>query len=100
MAKVVKPKICVSINKDIYLDLEKYSKDREISLSTATERILIEGFKNINNNQNFIQQLQNILSIQNSTEEVKKEVKENKIDRNKLNEDDKALFDIFDSIPD
>ena len=99
MAKVVKPKICVSINKDIYLDLEKYSKDREISLSTATERILIEGFKNINNNQNFIQQLQNILSIQNS-EEVKKEVKENKIDRNKLNEDDKALFDIFDSIPD
>lgn len=101
-----KNKVCVSISSDVYKDIEKYAAEREISFSVAVERMLIKGLENINvfKEENLINQLKNLFENSNvsneKTEEVKEEVKENKIDRNKLSEDDNAIFNIFDSMPD
>ena len=101
-----KSKVCVSISSDVYKDIEKYAAEREISFSVAVERMLIKGLENTNNfkEENLINQLINLFENSNvsneKTEEIKEEVKENKIDRNKLSEDDNAIFNIFDSIPD
>ena len=101
-----KNKVCVSISSDVYKDIEKYAAEREISFSVAVERMLIKGLESINvfKEENLVNQLKNILSninaLNEKTEEVKEEVKENKIDRNKLSEDDNAIFNIFDSMPD
>ena len=101
-----KNKICVSISNDVFKDVEKYAAEREISFSVAVERMLIKGLESTNNlkEENLINQLKNLFENSNisneKTEEVKEEVKENKIDRSKLNEDDNAIFNIFDSIQD
>ena len=101
-----KSKVCVSISCDIFKDLEKYAAEREISFSVAVERMLIKGLESTNNfkEEDLINQLKNLYENSNvtneKTEEVKEEIKENKIDRNKLSEDDNAIFNIFDSIPD
>ena len=101
-----KNKVCVSISSDVYKDIEKYAAEREISFSVAVERMLIKGLESTNNfkEEDLINQLKNLFENNNvsdeKTEEVKEEVKENKIDRNKLSEDDNAIFNIFDSMQD
>lgn len=100
---MLKKKICVSISSDVYKDIEKYAAEREISFSVAVERMLIKGLENTNvfKDEAIFEQLKNLLSNSNEkTKEVKEEIKENKIDRNKLSEDDNAIFNIFDSMPD
>ena len=103
---MLKKKICVSISSDVYKDIEKYAAEREISFSVAVERMLIKGLENMNvfKNEAIFDQLKNLFENSNipneKTEEAKEEVKENKIDRNKLSEDDNAIFNIFDSMPD
>lgn len=102
-----KNKICVSISNDVFKDIEKYAAEREISFSVAVERMLIKGLENINvfKEENLVNQLKNILSNSNAlnekTEEVKEEVKEVKNEKIKeKSEDDLAIFNIFDSMPD
>lgn len=103
---MLKKKICVSISSDVYKDIERYAAEREISFSVAVERMLIKGLENMNvfKNEAIFDQLKNLFENSNISnekiEEVKEEVKENKIDRNKLSEDDNAIFNIFDSMPD
>ena len=102
-----KNKVCVSISSDVYKDIEKYAAEREISFSVATERILLKGLENMNvfKDEAIFEQLKNILSNSNAlnekTEEVKEEIKEVKKEKVKeKTEDDLAIFNIFDSMPD
>ena len=102
-----KNKICVSISNDVFKDVEKYSRERGISLSVGVERMLIKGLESTNNfkEENLVNQLKNILSNSNAlnekTEEVKEEIKEVKKEKVKeKTEDDLAIFNIFDSMPD
>ena len=99
-----KNKICVSISNDVYKDIEKYAAEREISFSVAVERMLIKGLENMNvfKNEAIFDQLKNLLSNSNEkTEEVKEEIKEVKKEKMKeKSEDDLAIFNIFDSMPD
>ena len=99
-----KNKVCVSISSDVYKDIEKYAAEREISFSVAVERMLIKGLESINvfKEENLVNQLKNILSNSNEkTEEVKEEIKEVKKKKIKeKSEDDLAIVNIFDSMPD
>ena len=99
-----KNKVCVSISSDVYKDIEKYAAEREISFSVAVERMLIKGLENMNvfKNEAIFDQLKNLLSNSNEkTEEVKEEIKEVKKEKVKeKTEDDLAIFNIFDSMPD
>ena len=103
-----KNKVCVSISSDVYKDIEKYAAEREISFSVAVERMLIKGLESINvfKEETLINQLKNLFENSNAlnekTEEVTEEVKEEvKKEKNKeKSEDDLAIFNIFDSMPD
>ena len=102
-----KNKICVSISNDVFKDVEKYAAEREISFSVAVERMLIKGLESTNNlkEENLINQLKNFFENSNAlnekTEEVKEEIKEVKKEKMKeKSEDDLAIFNIFDSMPD
>ena len=103
-----KNKICVSISHDAFKDVEKYAAEREISFSVAVERMLIKGLESINvfKEENLVNQLKNILSNSNAlnekTEEAKEEAKEEikKEKTKEKSEDDLAIFNIFDSMPD
>ena len=102
-----KNKVCVSISSDVYKDIEKYAAEREISFSVAVERMLIKGLESINvfKEENLVNQLKNILSnsnVLNETKETKEEVKEEvkKEKTKEKSEDDLAIFNIFDSMPD
>lgn len=106
MAKVIKNKICISISNDIYKFVKEYSSDKEISISTAIERILLKGIEQMENSKNdtLIKQLNNLLSTKEEItvvdyEKPKQTEKPKKVNTEELNENDKALFDIFNSIP-
>lgn len=103
-----KNKVCVSISSDVYKEIERYAAKREISFSVAVERMLIKGLENMNvfKNEAIINQLKNLFENNNisneKTEEVKEEVKKEvkREVKKEKSEDDLAIFNIFDSMPD
>lgn len=104
-----KQKIQVSLSNDVYEYIHKYADKKGISLSVAAERILLEGMGQLesNNYSRIIEDLLNKISATKdknpgeNEEENKAEILEEDYSNFDTNsEDDKAIMDIFNSIPD
>ena len=85
MAKILKP---MRLSEDIVLSLNAYAKARGITFTAAVERMLLKA-----------------IEIENHT--VTKEyivatepIEEEPIEQRDLNEDDMAMLDVFDDMPD
>ena len=84
MAKILKP---MRLSEDIVLSLNAYAKARGITFTTAVERMLLKAIEL----EDQIVTKEHTLIIKPAEEEI--EIKN-------LNQDDSAILDIFNDIPD
>ena len=85
MAKILKP---MRLSEDIVSSLNAYAKRRGITFTAAAERMLLKA----------IELEDSVVTKENTT--VIKPVEEEAIKQRDLNEDDIAMLDVFDDMPD
>ena len=109
MSRENKSKFSLSFSKDVSEFINKYAKEKGISLSVAAERILIKGIEVIesNNYNKLAEEISKLIgnNIQLNNPIVKDEEQEEIQEKNEgnfdvNNENDMAMLDIFNSIPD
>ena len=72
----------ISLSKDVAKFINDYASEKEINKSVAAERILLKGIE---------------VMEQNNTNKIVEEIK---INLDSENENDKAIYNMFNSIPD
>lgn len=109
MGRKNKEKAQFSLSADVYDYIQKYANKKSISSSVAAERILLKGIEQLesNNYSRIIEDLLNKISVTKdenpgeNEEDNKVEILEEDYSNFDINsEDDKAIMDIFNSIPD
>lgn len=109
MSNVNKKKFSLSFSNDVSEFIENYSKEKSISLSVAAERIMLKGIEVIENKKSndLLNEISKLLNAEEKIipsviqEENKQGVEEENIGNFDIgNENDMAMLDIFNNMPD